>query len=92
MGAAQYLQTSYYEHWLHAFETMAMEKGILTAEELRTGHAIGEGAKTTPALAPEAVPKIVLMGSSARVDMDVLARSANFVEAILRRVDAGLET
>ena len=71
MGAANYLQTSYYEHWLHAFETVAMEKGILTAEELRTGHAIGESPKATPALAPEAVPKIVLMGSSARVDMDV---------------------
>ena len=71
MGAAKYLQTSYYEHWLHAFETMTLEKGVLTAEELRTGHAIGDEPKATPALAPAAVPKITLMGGSARVDMDV---------------------
>ena len=71
MGHVNYLSTTYYEHWLHAFETLAMEKGILTAEELRTGHAIGVERKETPALAPAAVPKIVASGSSARVAMEV---------------------
>ena len=34
MNPADYLQTSYYEHWLHAMETMLHEQGIVTREEL----------------------------------------------------------
>ena len=34
MAPAGYLQTSYYEHWLHAFETLLAEKGIVSPEEL----------------------------------------------------------
>lgn len=34
MGAPAYLNTSYYEHWLHAYETLLVEKGVLTAAEL----------------------------------------------------------
>ena len=33
MGAAEYLGSSYYEHWLHAFETLLVEKGAITAAE-----------------------------------------------------------
>ena len=45
MGAAQYLGTSYYEHWLHAFETLLVEKGAITVEEYTA--RIGEVAKET---------------------------------------------
>ena len=34
MAATEYLSTSYYEHWLHSFETHLSEKGIVTSEEL----------------------------------------------------------
>ena len=34
MGPAEYLSTSYYEHWLHAFETLLDEQGIITHDEL----------------------------------------------------------
>jgi nitrile hydratase subunit beta len=34
MGAPAYLITSYYEHWLHAYETLLVEKGVLTQQEL----------------------------------------------------------
>jgi nitrile hydratase len=34
MAPAEYLNTSYYEHWLHAHETLLSEKGIITIEEL----------------------------------------------------------
>ena len=34
MGASAYLNTSYYEHWLHAYETLLVEKGMLTKAEL----------------------------------------------------------
>jgi hypothetical protein len=34
MPAAEYLTTSYYEHWLHACETLLIEKGVITPAEL----------------------------------------------------------
>lgn len=34
MGNARYLETSYYEHWLISNETLLVEKGVLTKEEL----------------------------------------------------------
>ena len=34
MGPAEYLETSYYEHWLHVYETLLSEQGIITLEEL----------------------------------------------------------
>jgi nitrile hydratase beta subunit len=36
MGNANYLSTSYYEHWLAATETLALEHGVITADELQT--------------------------------------------------------
>lgn len=34
MGNAHYLDTSYYEHWLHGLETLAVRTGMVTREEL----------------------------------------------------------
>ena len=34
MGAANYLSTSYYEHWLHMVETLMVENGPITRDEL----------------------------------------------------------
>ncbi len=34
MDPAEYLATSYYEHWLHGLETLLAEKGLVTREEL----------------------------------------------------------
>jgi len=45
MGAQAYLNTSYYEHWLHAFETLLVEKGVITAQELAERRAaVAKGA------------------------------------------------
>ncbi len=74
MGAMSYLNSSYYEHWLHALETLALEKGVVTAEELRTGHAILGEPKATPPLRAADVPKIVAHGASARVEAVVEPR------------------
>ena len=38
MDFSSYLGSSYYEHWLHAFETLLVEKGVVTADELASGH------------------------------------------------------
>ena len=34
LGAARYLATSYYEHWLASIETLLVEKGVVTRHEL----------------------------------------------------------
>jgi nitrile hydratase beta subunit len=34
MDPAEYLESSYYEHWLHTVETLLIEKGVITREEL----------------------------------------------------------
>jgi nitrile hydratase len=34
MTPAEYLSSSYYEHWLHTYETILTEKGIITQAEL----------------------------------------------------------
>ncbi|MEM7540051.1 MAG: nitrile hydratase subunit beta [Pseudomonadota bacterium] len=70
MGALEYLDSSYYEHWLHAFETVLVANGLISADELSTGKADPNAEKIEPALAPEAVPKIVSHGASARIDID----------------------
>ena len=33
----EYLAASYYERWFHAIETLLVEKGVLTAEEVHGG-------------------------------------------------------
>jgi Nitrile hydratase beta subunit len=34
MGPAEYLESTYYEHWLHALEALCVENGTLTKKEL----------------------------------------------------------
>jgi len=34
MRPAEYLESTYYEHWLHALETLCVESGTLTRKEL----------------------------------------------------------
>ena len=34
MKPAEYLEGSYYEHWLHAFEDVLAVRGIVTREEM----------------------------------------------------------
>jgi nitrile hydratase subunit beta len=39
MEPAHYLHSSYYEHWLHAIETLLVENGALTKAELERKYA-----------------------------------------------------
>jgi len=44
MSPADYLSTSYYEHWLHAMETLLIEKGAIKESELAAKWAkLGKG-------------------------------------------------
>jgi nitrile hydratase beta subunit len=50
MGAARYLSTSYYEHWLAGIEMLLDELGIVTTAELdaRTEHVIASPDRMPP--------------------------------------------
>jgi nitrile hydratase len=63
MDPAHYLSSTYYEHWLTALETLAVEKGLLSPEELETGNAQTATGSTEPPLPPEAIPAVVNHGA-----------------------------
>ncbi|HJY81317.1 MAG TPA: nitrile hydratase subunit beta, partial [Candidatus Binatia bacterium] len=60
-----YLASSYYEGWLAALENLALEKGVLTKEELATGIAASTSGGTKTPLPPEAVSAIIQHGAPA---------------------------
>jgi len=63
MDPAHYLESSYYEHWLTALETLALEKGLFSPEELATGMSSTANVSREPPLPPEAVPVVVHGGA-----------------------------
>lgn len=63
MDPVHYLSSPYYEHWLVALETLALEKGVLTPTELASGTVEHPGGSGAPPLPPEAVPAIVSHGA-----------------------------
>ena len=52
---ARYLASSYYDIWATGLERMAVDHGLVTAEELAAGHAIEPAAPIRRVLSPEAV-------------------------------------
>ena len=68
MEPATYLRTSYYEHWLHAFEATLLERGLVAKEELAAGRALAGRGAAQPALRAADVAAVVASGSSSRRD------------------------
>lgn len=56
MPAARYLDASYYERWLTALETLMVEKGVLSREELAAGRAMAPAPELPPRPAPDRPP------------------------------------
>jgi nitrile hydratase len=73
MNPAHYLEESYYEHWMHAFETLLLEKGVITPEELAGIQQPGEASADIPVLRQEMVQAVIMTGASARVETDIPA-------------------
>jgi nitrile hydratase subunit beta len=53
---ARYLTSSYYERWLLAAETLLVERGIVTGEELKSLAQPEQISVALPAVSPRAVP------------------------------------
>ena len=74
MPGAEYLATSYYEHWLYGLERLLVEKGIITAEELRTNRSAGPAPEGLRVLRSDDVPRRLRAIRAARMDDDVPAK------------------
>ena len=79
MDPVEYLRTSYYEHWLHAMETLLIERGLLTREELEARLG-GDSTPAAPApgqpaaLAASEVEAALFRGEPACRDIERPAR------------------
>ncbi len=56
MGNAEYLNTSYYEHWLAGITRLLLEKGVIAADELDRRTAFFSERPNAPASAAFAAP------------------------------------
>jgi len=65
-----YLENSYYENWIAGLETLLVELGIVTAEELATGHAAGLAADNLRArkLTGDMVAAVLSKGSPSTME------------------------
>jgi nitrile hydratase len=74
MAPAEYLATSYYEHWMFGLERLLVEKGLVSPEELarvQRGEATmfsGSAPVQGDALRPEGVPRMLQNRLAARRD------------------------
>jgi nitrile hydratase subunit beta len=70
MPPAEYLATTYYEHWLFGLEKLLVEQGLADADELATGRARG-AADGLHAVRAADVARLLRNRRAARVDADV---------------------
>lgn len=66
MPPAKYVNTSYYEHWLHGLESLLQKHGLASAEEVREARSAGPGKPVTPTKPEEVWPLVTHPGSYQR--------------------------
>ncbi|HEY0990475.1 MAG TPA: nitrile hydratase subunit beta [Kofleriaceae bacterium] len=83
MPPAEYLATTYYEHWMFGLERLLVDKGLVSPDEIervRRGEPTPPGSPDAPAkiqdgaLRAEAVPRVVGGRKGARLDDPVPAQ------------------
>ena len=69
---AVYLKNSYYENWLEGIQTLLLEAGVVTQEEIRTGKSAGPAPKENSArtLRREQIGKTPLRLTDYRREVD----------------------
>jgi len=69
MPPAEYLATTYYEHWLFGLQKLLVEQELVTAQELQAGHADAK-SDARAVRAPDVGP-LLRKRRAARLDEDV---------------------
>ena len=70
MPPAEYLATSYYEHWFFGLEKLLVEQGLVSAQELVTGRAAVRATEPQAVVAAEVATRL-RNRRHARVDAEV---------------------
>ena len=86
MPPAAYLAATYYERWLFGVQTLLVEQGLVTAQELATGRAATKAGET-PVLRPSDVASRMRGRSSARVAADVPPKFTSGDPVVARRMN-----
>lgn len=102
MPAAEYLATSYYEHWLYGLEKLLVDTGLLTREEIERRVRDGGGPAGRPPASPAAEGLRVLRAAdvesalrrarTARVEDDVPPRFKPGDPVVTRNLHPGGHT
>jgi nitrile hydratase beta subunit len=79
-----YLSSSYFELWLKGVERLAVDTGMISAEELATGEPAEVAVAPPPD--PARVAAILTKGSSAKLDDDVPARFKAGARVLVRDI------
>lgn len=74
MDPAGYLASTYYERWLASLETLLIEAGLATRDEIDSGVPAGPPPAGLRVPAPSDVDRITAKGRNFRVDVDLAAR------------------
>ena len=72
MPPAEYLATTYYEHWLYGLERLLVEKGLVTTSELAAMRSTGRAQGLKP-IGVEDLPKMLRNRRAARMDEQLAA-------------------
>ena len=91
MPPAEYLAASYYERWLFGLQTLLVEEGLVTAQELATGRAATR-AREAAVLRGSDVAERMRGRSSARVAADVPPRFRRGDAVVARRINPAGDT
>ncbi|OLE00947.1 MAG: nitrile hydratase subunit beta [Candidatus Rokubacteria bacterium 13_1_20CM_4_68_9] len=86
MPGPEYLTTSYYEHWLYGLELLLVEKGLITAEEMRTRRPAGPAPDGLRVLRPDDVPRRLRASRAARMDDEIPAQFKAGDEVVARNI------
>lgn len=87
MDPAEYLNTTYYEHWLYAVEQLSQELGYITAEELRSGEADGMAELPHPPPDAAMAEGLARGGMPATRDVDVAPAFAAGDRVVARNLE-----
>ncbi|MCY4217830.1 MAG: nitrile hydratase subunit beta [Gammaproteobacteria bacterium] len=68
MKPGDYLNSSYYEHWLHGLEQLLLSKGLISEQELNSGNPMTRSAKK--AVSVDQIPSILSKGAPTSLKTD----------------------
>ena len=74
MSPVHYLSSTYYEHWLDAMYALLTQKGIVSPEEIASGHVQGSLKAGLQKLPVSMVAPLCTTGASARVEAEAPIR------------------